>query len=84
MMDGENLDRRLCDDHYAGRSPLVEAAFVDHFVQTTRESVGAGDSEAQIVGKAQKMTVALSMGAQTVEVQKVGQEVGQGEGRRVR
>ena len=82
MRDGGNLDHRLCDGHHGGQSPLVEAAFVHHFVQMRRGSVGVGQPEARNAGKG---TAALSRDAPRVqEVQKVGQEVGQGGGRRVR
>ena len=85
MTDGGNPDHRLCDDHHVGQSPRVEAAFVHHFVQMMWGSGGVWQSEARIAGKAQKTTAALSRDAPRVEeVQKVGQKVGQGGGRRVK
>jgi hypothetical protein len=79
------LDHRLRDDHHVGQSPLVEAAFVHHFVRMTWGSVGVWQSEERNAGKAPKTTAALSRDASRVqEVQKVGQGVGQGGGRRVR
>jgi hypothetical protein len=75
----------LRDDHRVGQSPPVEAVFVHDFVQMTWGSVGVRQSEARIAGKVQKPTVALSRdGPRVEEVQKVGQEVDQSGGRRVR
>ena len=82
MTNDENLGHHY-GDHHVDRSPLVEAIFVHHFVQTARGSVDAGQTEVRIAGRAQ-MTVALLghvPGAE--EVQKVGR-VGHGEGTRVR
>jgi hypothetical protein len=85
MTDGENLDHHLRDDHHADRSPLVDVTFVHHFVRMTGGSVGAWQTEARIVGKVQKMAVALLRHAPGAEeVQRVEQIVGQGGGMRVR
>jgi hypothetical protein len=84
MTDGGNLGHHLRDDHRVDRSPLVEATFVPHFVQMPRGSAGAGQTEARIAGKAQKMTAVLLKDAPGEEVRKAGQKVGQGEDMRVR
>lgn len=83
MTNDENLGLH-CDDHHGDRSRLVEVTFVHHFVQMARGSVDAGQTEARIAGRAQKMAAALLGHAPEAVGQKVGQKVGRGEGMRVK